>query len=69
MTQSCLPSIINNLVLVAGKRASIQQYQCKDFIVNLVKVLRFYFECSPEVFRNDWKNLLSSVIFPLMEAD
>jgi hypothetical protein len=62
------PKIINSLVAASGDKSVVEGYQCGDFAVVLLKIVRIYFETQLQLFKEDWKLLLSKVAFPLMRV-
>lgn len=64
-----MPNIMNTLVLVAMNQKILDTYECRDFVTNLMIVVRYYFLIDPSKFKNDWKTFFKSVIFPMMETN
>lgn len=62
-----MPDIVNNLVFATCTKDLDEKFQCGGFVTNLVKVLRAYFVCQPSVFRGEWKNILTRIVFPFMK--
>ncbi len=58
---------MNTLIIVGMNQKVMNDYECTDYVINLLKILREYFLCAPQVFCNDWKQLLANVVFPLMK--
>lgn len=61
--------VVNNLVLVAGNRGMLEEFKCRDFVINLVRVVRGFLICQPGFLREDWKAVLATVVFPLIKPE
>ena len=61
-----MDKIIKNMFLYSSQRANLEKYQCKDFGINLLKVIQIYVEVNPAYFANCWKELIQFTILPLL---
>lgn len=34
---------------------ALDQLNCRDFTICMIKIVRFFFLCNPAAFRDDWK--------------
>lgn len=56
-------------MVVVNNYGAIDQLQCKDFTIAMIKVVRVFLCCHPPAFKDDWKGLLKEIILPLLKPD